>query len=644
MHRACDPMRAKLVHLFFGALFGLCGLAGGSAQQALPEATAGGGAQDGAASDPTAPDRFLPGFDGRVDPRPTPRRGGSVVVHADSMPRHLNYFLENSGTARRVQLEVHETLLARDEWTTEPRLVLASALEIDDTLVLRDGRRLLGKARELEEDWELVPCASPGSPPGAPLRLPKRDVERVERETVFTFTLRDGVRWHDGRPLRVEDFLLTWRLSKNPRVECDEKRFEYDHVVGAEKLDERTLRYTYDRQFFGARYVFETLIPLPAHRYDLLDPLNPDFDPTADEARQAEYVNRHPCNVMWIGLGPYRVTEVTKEYIQAERFEGYFDAQHAGWLDRIRWRYFAGDAAYRALLDGELDFSQRLSADDYFSAQNEPRFTERFYRGYYYTPQMTFVAWNTLRPQFSDARVRTALALAFDWDEFVRTYYRGLAARVTAEWYDGGPDYDRTLAALPFDLERAARLLSEAGWYDRDGDGWVDRDGRALSFRLMVQAGNPTGAAFGQRFQESLRRVGVKLELEALDWGTLVARVREREFEAALKAWVMPVESTPEQRWHSRSVGPGTANDTSYSSAELDPLIERFNAELDPQRRGAIGREIQRRLYAVQAFMYGVKVPHKFAIDKRLRNVRFGPIDPGYRIRDWFFADERAAR
>jgi peptide/nickel transport system substrate-binding protein len=586
----------------------------------------------------TLPDRFVP--EAERAKSGVPRRGGRLDVHIEALPDSLNWLIVNTTAARRVAAEVHETLLDRDTWTTEVRLVLAESMQVDDTLVRRDGRQLYGRVEDAGEHWVVHPCTPAGEGASSPARVPKGDTERIERSTVFTFTLRDGVRWHDGAPLCVEDFLFTWRMTKNPHVRCDEKRFEYDHLVRAEKLDERRLRFWYDEQYFAAPIVFEALIPLPAHLFDLADPRHPEHDPGASAEKQARYLHEHPANRAWVGLGPYRLTQFTNEFIEAQRFDAYFDAARAGHVDQIRWRFLAsGSAAYEAVLAGELDFSSRIPTDEYFKAESDPRFAARCYRGHYWTPQMQYVGWNTLRPALADVRARTALAHAFDWDAFAQLYYRGLAQRVTAEWYDGGRDYDRELAPLTFDMPRARQLLAEAGWYDRDGDGWIDRDGRAFELRLLVQAANPTGDALGLRFQENLKALGIRLHLEPLDWGALTNRVLARDFDAVFKAWVMPVESDPEQRWHSSTVGPNTANDTSYSAPEIDRLIERFTRELDPERRGAISRELQRQLYAAQAYMYGVKVPHKFVIDKRLRNVRLGPVDPGYELRDWYFVE-----
>lgn len=474
-----------------------------------------------------------------------------------------------------------------------------------------------------------------------PREVAKDSVEEVRKGTVYTFKLHDGVKWHDGKPLRVEDLLFSWRITKNKGVRCDDKRFQFEQITDAQRLDDRTVRFFFAKQYFLAPAVFEGLVILPAHLYDLRDPLNPDYDASASEEKQAKWVNEHPANRKWIGLGPYRVTAFTEQFVEAVRVDDYFDQARAGWIDTIRWRVFADDsAAVRALLEGELDFTHRVLADDYFgAATNGAAFTDRFYKGWYYTPRMSYVAWNSRRPQFTDARVRRALAMCFDWDDFIRGFYGGLATRVTNEAYDGGRTYDASVKPVPFDSSGASKLFAEAGWIDRDGDGVLDREGTRLEFELLLQAGSKSSSAFAQKLQESLARAGVRLRIVERDWTSLSELVRKREFDAVFKAWTMPVENDPEQVWHSRQAGPGTANTLPVVDPEVDRLIEAMQLELDGAKRGELGRALHRRLYELQPYLYGVKVPNKFAISKRIRNFRTSAIDPGYSIRDWWIVD-----
>src|SRR5439155_303738 len=131
--------------------------------------------------------------------------------------------------------------------------------------------------------------------------------------------------------------------------------------------------------------------------------------------------------------------------------------------------------------------------------------------------------------------------------------------------------------------------------YDRDGDAIVDKDGVPLSIELLLQAGNPVNTAFAAKYQENLARAGIKLTVTSLDQNTLVTRRKDRDFDAYALGWAPPIESDPEQLWHSRSARSGS-NFSGVMDAAIDGLIETGQRELDAGKRHAIWRELHRRL------------------------------------------------
>lgn len=598
---------------------------------------------------PSPPDRFYPGFVAGRDKLPTPVRGGRVVVHLASAPKHLNYMIDNSSVTRRMLLELHEQLVSQDleSWQYVP--VLATGWETEDTLVLAGGaageeRTLFGRVEDLGERWRVTPLSRGGSALAEPRELAKSEVLRIERETVFTFHLRRNVKWHDGEVFDARDVDFSFQCFKNPDVQCDEKRFQFDKIVRDEVLDPLTVRFFFAKQYFLALDCFEALVVLPAHLYDLSDPRNPDKKESATQAEQARFVNENPHNRQWIGLGPYRVKEWTSQYLDAERFPDYFDPAHAGYVDAIRWRIIPNDdAAATALLNGELDYFDRLTSEDFFGGRSAtPEFRAHLYKGYFYAPYMAYTAWNMKRPQFADARVRRALAMCFDSDKFIQSYYKGLALRVTSEQFCGGPTYDRSIVPIAFDPDRARELFTEAGWYDRDGDGLIDKDGAPLSIEFLYPAGNKTSEVQGTLFQETLGRVGVRLELASRDWAAFSDRVQKRDFDCMNLGWIMPPQTDPEQSWHSRWADNESANHAGLKDPEVDHLIEAIQVELDASKRKELFSKLQRRVYDLQPYMFGVNPPRKFAMSLRVRNFQTFGIDPGYSIRRWFLVPAAA--
>jgi peptide/nickel transport system substrate-binding protein len=566
--------------------------------------------------------------------------GGRVVVHLETPVASFNALLDNSAVTSRLLHELHEPLLHRDweSWEFVPRL--ARAVWVEDTVVLASGERLFGRVERGEAELSVTPAGGPAHPLTGPRSVPAAEVAQVLPETVFTFELRDDVLWHDGHRFDSGDVEFTFRCAKNPHVPCP-RRFAFDKLERCEVLGPFAVRFTLARPYFLARAVFEGLPLQPAHRLDLSDPDNPDHRPGASEAEQGRYLVEHPLNQLWIGLGPYRLTEAGDAAIDAERFDGYFDPEHGGHFDAVRWRIIRDDhTAFRALIEGELDFTNRLLVEDYFGAEAaSAEFRERFYTGSYFTPALGYTVWNTARPPFDDPRVRRALGHAFDWDAFNASFYGGLGMRVTSEVFPGNPNYDPSVEPLAHDANAARALLAEAGWYDRDGDGLVDRDGEPLSVELLLAAGSISSQAYGQKLALDLSRLGVRLTLLSRDLPALLQQVDARDFDGAHLAWFMPVDSDPEQLWHSRWKGPGGSNYGSFSDPEADRLIEALQVELDAARRAELFHRLQRLVHGQQVYSYGLNVPRRFAASRRLRNVQLFAIEPGYSLRRWYFED-----
>lgn len=572
-----------------------------------------------------------------------PSRGGDLVVHVPALPRSLNYMIESSSTARRILNELHEPLLRRDweswEWTG----VLAERWTVEDVLrvVPGAGPARIGRVRREGDDYLVVGADAAGRATSE--AVPARDVVRLDRDTAWTFHLRPGVRWHDGHALDVGDVLFSYSCYRNPEVRCDRKRYLFEKLESAEAVGERAVRFVFKEPYFLAASVFDdSFTILPAHLYDLSDPDHPEHDSTSAE-QQGRAVNESAHNRAWVGLGPYRVVSWEGERLACARFEDYFDPDRAGWVDAITWRAVRDpSAAFQAFLEGELDFFEWLTTDQLFGPETRSEaFLERGYTGWFYTPYVGYTAWNTRREQLADARVRRALGLAFDWDGFARDWYRGLALRATGEQYYPTDNYDRTLAPLPFDLEESAALLAAAGWYDRDQDGYVDRDGERLSIALNYPAGNATSEAFGLRFQELLKVVGVELELAPLEFAALSKAVGERDFDAVALGWVLDFESDPEPVWHSRWSQGDSANRAGLADDQVDALIESVQRELDPAARAALLHRLQARLHELQPVQFGLYVPRRFAMARKLRGVQLFALDPGYSLRRWWIDEGR---
>ncbi len=643
-------------------------------------------------TDPRIVDEFHPANQpdesGARPKAPAPVYGGRVIVHLSSMPENINYSIENSAVTRRMLYEVHESLLLQDWETFEyvPRLV--EGFDTEDMLVLKGGvaadtypaatslrvRDFAAKADDAQKDalvlygkvedngdtYTVTPIAK-GAALKAAITVAKAEVEAHEEGTVTTWYLRKDVEWHPytsesgktiaGHMFNADDVLFSWDIYSNPKVDCDEKRFQFQKITRGERVGDHTVRFFFSSQYFQVLSTIGTdMTMLASHVYNQDDPDNPDHNPEATIDERAKFFNDHPANQQWVGLGAYRVKEFTQQWIQAERFDGYFDQENAGYLDTIRWRSIDNDdTSYTALVNGELDFFARVKSEDYFGeATAKKNFTNLFYKGYYYLGTYGYTGWNMFQPQLKEKVVRQALAHAFDFQEYLDTNYKGLARQITGPVIYDSPAYPHDLKPFTFDPDLAEEMLEDAGWYDRNGNDIIDKDGVELTLEFMMPSGNRASMNLGQKMQESFAQIGIKLSIVQYEWATFLERFKARDFDGANLAWVANLESDPEQLWHSKwgKRDARGSNNSGVMEPELDKMIRAIQRETDFAKRQVIWRKLHTFIYDLQPYLFGFNVPSKFAMSKRIRGFKTVALDPGYVIRDWHFTslDEPGTR
>lgn len=382
----------------------------------------------------------------------------------------------------------------------------------------------------------------------------------------WTIRLRTDVRWHDGVPVTAHDVLFSMELWTHPDI----LYWTAGPIRSFSIQDDFTLTVTFSKP---------TLAPLdgwssvyPKHLLEQLDP---------KEFHRWEFWT-HP-----VGNGPYRYVRHIPKTMTEFAVNPDFSLGEPR-IRRVVLKYAGGANALVELLSGNVDAIGALGEADVLKVAGDPRF--RVYRQVH-AHESRVLVWNHRHPLFRESVVRRALTLAIDR----REVHGVLNLPEDTPLFDGIYTPRQFFRgefgeALPYDPERAKRMLESAGWRDVDGDGIRERNDEEANFTVL------TGLALGGTLrttvrtaiilQEQLRRVGIRMEVQ-----TLASGVRQRmvsgEFDAALVRFNHHPATVLASGWF------GEGSPIGYENPELVRLLETAHSTANPEARDRLYREMR---------------------------------------------------
>ena len=350
--------------------------------------------------------------------------------------------------------------------------------------------------------------------------------------------LRDGLAFHDGTPVLARDCVASIRRWA---VREPVGQLLASAVDQWASPDDRTMELRLSRPF---PLVLEALAKPDAS----IPFIMPERIAAADATRAITEV---------VGSGPYRFLKdefVAGSQVAYARFDGYVPRpEPALWgtggkvahFPRVEWHVIPDSAtAAAALQTGEVDWWERPQNDllPMLQASRDVQTMVQDPSG-----RMAILRMNHLQPPFDDLRVRQAVLLSVDQDEYLRAAYGDDTAlwKVCRSIYPCGTPYAADAPArMPGNLDAARRALQASGYAGQ---------------KVMVL--NPTDypsiQPLGQVTADRLRRIGMTVDLQESDWGTIVQRRTSRE----------PVDKGGWSIFHTTVSAPG------YSSPASSPLI-----------------------------------------------------------------------
>jgi len=402
------------------------------------------------------------------------------------------------------------------------------------------------------------------------------DIKRSDDGLSYTFTLRDGVKFHDGRPFSSADVKYTLDLVFSSNFAKSASFYEgtgankRSYINSVEAPDPKTIVVKLNKPWVG---LLSNLVPvaiIPVDSY--------------------ESQKTHP-----LGTGPFKFVRYdnTQQVCDVEAFPDYWEG--APKIQNVRVRVINDMNALQSELQaGRVDIAPMptsLSPDAVKRLEQDRNLQVKAFQG----SNLVLLTFNTSSPPMDNVKVRQAIAYAIDRASLIQNLLLGygkIAHSIIPEesWaYSPGQTY-------AYDPARAKRLLDEAGFRDPDGDGPRMRFDKPLLFKLS--GSSIAGRQYAAVIQNSLKEVGVPVELQTPEINTLLDELRRGNFQIAYSQWVggnqdpifykdlfatseIPTETRPSR------------NRSRYSNSELDALLEEAVNTFDRQKGKELYRKIQ---------------------------------------------------
>lgn len=376
--------------------------------------------------------------------------------------------------------------------------------------------------------------------------------------TTWQFTLRRGVKFHNGEPFNGDAVKFTVERVLDPAKHAP--TISYIRTVSrVDVIDAHTVNIVTAEP--------DPLIPTRFSRYPT-EIAPPNY---VREVGDAAFASRP------VGTGPYKfVRWVKDDYVELEANTDYWGGVPE--IHRVRWRWVPDDVARVAALQrGEADLIEPVPVGWVTTIERSPRLrVDRVKSG----GLIIYFGLKTDVPPLNDVRVRQALAYAIDVNAIVKTVLRGFATPMATQVGPFDFGYNSKISAYPYNPSRAKALLAEAG--------------HANGFEIEMQGTRRylMGAEVSQAVAQQLAAVGVRAKLEIPDWTVYVQLVPvKKQAPMYMLGWgstqTLDADAAVYPIMHSNEPY------STVSNPKLDRLLDEARRTIDPQARARLYSQIQ---------------------------------------------------
>jgi peptide/nickel transport system substrate-binding protein len=431
---------------------------------------------------------------------------------------------------------------------------------------------LFDKLVDLDENGKIVPMLA-------------EKWEISSDKKTYTFKLRQGVKFHDGTDFNAE--AVKFNLERDMDKDST-RRTELQEVDKVTVVDPYTVK-------------IELKKPFAPFLSILTDRAGMMVSPAAVEKYGKDFMN-HP-----VGTGPFMFQEHLKgSSVVLVKNPNYWKAGYPK-LDKVVYKVISdANVALMNLKSGEVDITNKFPYKEIENAKKDSKIgvideAGEAYRGFHL---------NVSKAPFNQKELREAVDLLIDRDAIVKVALNGAGSPGHSPFVPSQFAYGDSDKAEKPDLAKAKALLAKAGKPD------------GFSFTLKIDT-QPVNQQIGQMIQNMLKPAGIQVNLQKVEFGTLLEQAKSGDFEAVMIGW--SGRPDPDQNIYDFTVTGGFNNYSKYSNQEVDKLLDDARVETDESKRKAIYDQVMKILNEEVPYVYLYHDHNVFGISKSVHGFKYVP-------------------
>lgn len=430
---------------------------------------------------------------------------------------------------------------------------------------------------------------------GEPVPNVAESYEISEDGKTYTFKLNKGIKFTNGQELTAKDVAFTFTSIcdpgyDGPRMDAVNNLVGYEEynkgdaksVEGIKVIDDYTISFTNKNVDAAGIWNFSYgIMPESVYKFE-----KGNFQAVKDKLLEP------------VGSGAYKFVHFKPgQEVKFEKNADYWKGEPK--IPYIVMKVTNGQTLLQELMAGTVDIDRVGAKPENIDPLKQAGFLNL---DLYMQNGYGYIGLNYGSDKVKDPKVRQALLYGLNREGFMQSYYQGYGQVYNSHILPTSWAYNPDVPKYEYNPEKANQLLDEAGWKDTNGNGVRDKDGVELELQWLTYTGSKYVDALIPIVQQSWEQIGVKVTPELMEFGTMMDKVNNREYDIFNGAWNLSIDPDPSGIFAISQDVPGGFNNIGWRNEEADKLLK--------EGKGTTNQEDRKKAYAEWQLKFSEDVPY----------------------------------